>query len=404
LTTLRLFAVVLALGLANLAFASGDRLHVTSPAAEPEASLIRWTEVRGRAGSDERHDLILAIDVSESTLLGSGFDLDGDGTFPSGRTSVASITRTGLAPLGPDADRLRQLDLEDSILMAEVGAAEALIERMDFAIARVGILAFSDEAHVLAELTSSRHEIEDALGEIRKRFPSFLGATNFAAAIYGSLQMWKRAPPVAGAKKSLLFLSDGQPTRPVPIYRAMTAASGAAHQASTLGIAILPFALGPPAIRGIDSYHDMARASGSRVEVLDVPAEIVTRLRVVDLVGVDSVSISNQTNGKQSHAVRVFPDGRFDGFLELEPGPNRIRIEAVLSDGEEVFVERTLIRIHPDYFTPEQARRAAQQLAEMLERMRVRSERLARWAEMQREIRKRVVIEADDDPKVEPAR
>ena len=84
-------------------------------------------EVRGRAavGGLRGYDVVIAIDVSDSTTRDSGVDVDRDG--PAGETDPVLRRWLGAQP---DADRhlLEQLaarDFDDSILMAELAAARA---------------------------------------------------------------------------------------------------------------------------------------------------------------------------------------------------------------------------------------------------------------------------------------
>lgn len=387
---------VAALGMAVSVPAKAERLEVSSPSTNEPPSLISWIEVRGRAGANPggRHDLVLAIDLSESTLVESGYDLDGDGRFPAGRTSVASLRRLSLDPDDPMFARLQALDLEDSILMAEIEAAEVLIERLDFETTRVGIVVFSNGVAVLAELVSRRADLDEALARIRRHFPSMLGGTNFGAALAASVKLLDDPE----ASRSILFLSDGQPTRPSPPYTAYTHAVSAAWSAAKRDIRIYPFALGPRAVgsdpqaaRDLDVFGEIAKITAGRVERLAIPAEIVPRLGALDLVGLTGLTLRNLTTGAPGLAVRKFPNGTFDGFVELAPGENRIRVDAILTDGESVRVERVVTFL--DSLSSEQASVARDQLAALLEELRVRSMKLELWAEMQRTRRKSVEIE-----------
>ena len=113
-------------------------LQVDSPVA---ASRVGYgiVEVRGRAGAGEprSHDLVIVLDLSDSTIQASGADLDGDG--PDGATDPDFLdwlrdqeeVRDGLA------FRLRGTDFEDSILAAELMAADVLLSRLSLEVFRV---------------------------------------------------------------------------------------------------------------------------------------------------------------------------------------------------------------------------------------------------------------------------
>jgi hypothetical protein len=58
------------------------RLEVTQPRAKRSSTSLPLIEVKGWASARQRrrHDLVIALDLSDSTVLSSGVDLDGDGT------------------------------------------------------------------------------------------------------------------------------------------------------------------------------------------------------------------------------------------------------------------------------------------------------------------------------------
>ena len=104
-------------------------------------------EVAGWAGasSEDRHELIIAIDVSESTGLPSGVDVNGNGRI--GRT-----LRSSRDPLRQPNPRRRCNDPGDTVLAAEIAGARQLIEHLDPKRTRVGIVIFSGGARVIAPL------------------------------------------------------------------------------------------------------------------------------------------------------------------------------------------------------------------------------------------------------------
>ena len=66
----------------------------------------------------------------------------------------------------------------------------------------------------------------------------------------------------------------------------------------------------------------MAILSGGRFEKIGRPADAIARLRRVDLADLEELRVVNRSNGRPVRALRVFPDGSFDGFVELAPGKN----------------------------------------------------------------------------------
>jgi hypothetical protein len=130
----------------------------TAPAPDPGAvrllierplggSLIESTmhmaEIRGTAtaagGEPSSFDVMIAIDVSESTRATSGADVDDDG-------QIGEDPHEGLYAGGEYPDDVWSTDPDDTILAAEVRAARALLESVDPKRVRVGLLTFSGES------------------------------------------------------------------------------------------------------------------------------------------------------------------------------------------------------------------------------------------------------------------
>jgi hypothetical protein len=377
-------------------------LELEAPAAAESESRLPLLEVRGHAGAraTRGHDVVIAIDVSDSTTKSSGRDLDGDG--PGGRTEPA-IWRDVAASV-PDPALLQTLadvDLDDSVLFAELAAAAALVERADPRSLRIGIVVFSDEAHVAAPLGSRRDRLRSVLDSIRRGgFWKELKGTNFAEAIHVSLaELRPPPPPDPDAKKgksappprppapereaSILLLSDGEPTRPVHGQRAQQFSVEAAQDAALAGVRIYTFALGSEAAPALEIYEALAATTGGRFERIDRPGDAVARLRTVDLADLSSLTVENATSGQAGRALRVFPDGAFDAFLPLEPGPNRVRVRAVAADGASGTVERTVVYRPGAPADPDRAALETQQRA-LLDELRRRTREVELWAEIER--------------------
>ncbi len=300
-------------------------------------------EVSGYGGSrrGSGHDVVIAIDVSESTLEDTGIDLDGDG--PLGRSDPALVAwLEGQAADDSLVERLRERqDFDDTVLAAELEAARVLSARLDPARFRVAIITFAEQAQVLAPLGSSRPHLERALRSLNQDFHQELAGTNFAAAVELAHETLRPEPGVADDRlRSIVFLSDGAPTRPIHGDRAERYALTAAMAAALDGIHLYAFAIGPEAEAGLDVMKRMAVWSGGRLETVSRPALVVAKLRQLDLVGMAEVSVVNQTTGVEARALRVFPDGTFDGFVELTRGRNRLRFAAQDVDDSIHGVER----------------------------------------------------------------
>jgi hypothetical protein len=398
-------AAALSSGIAAAARAQSAafRVQVDEPATEAtvQAPLV---ELRGQAGSSRArgHDLVIVLDLSESVLHDTGVDLDGDG--PDGRTDPDFLrwlaTQPDARPGALQTLRERR-DFEDTVLAAELEAAEALVERLEPPRFRTGIVVFSDDARVVAPVGSSPARLREALAEVRRGFQRELRGTNFAAALETarSALVPDLADPPVGRELGIVFLSDGAPTLPVHGTRARDAAVEAAAVAGLAGIRLHAFALGPEGAQALDVLEEMAALTGGRVEQVERPAETAARLRRLDLAGVADVAIENETTGEPARAVRLFPDGSFDGFVELAPGPNRLRVEARSRGGERAAAQLRVVRRDGPATGDEAAR-----LRALLDELRRRTAEMAAWARMEQRRREQVkVLELEPGPPPTPA-
>lgn len=405
------FALLPFLLLAPPASGAGDWLVIDAPTPGARISLP-LVEVRGQAapGGAAAHDLVIALDVSDSVLLPSGWDVDGDG--PGGRSRPWWADEYGRDPVL--ARRARESDLDDSVLMAEITAALALLDRLDLARDRVALVAFSDAASVLVPLGRPRAELDAALDALPRELARWGRGTNFGDAIAVAQQALGDDPDALargedrarpGRRRAILFLSDGEPTMPVGRDMPRQHALWSAGAAAAAGIRIYTFALGdesrprgPAEDRaGLDVFAELAARTGGRFERLAHAGDAIARLPETDLVGLAALRVVNATTGRPARALRRFPDGKFDGFVELAPGPNRLRVEAEASDGAraaaECDVEHTAGPADP----------AA--TAALLAELRRRTHEVELRAEMERtrQVRSRELeIRVEDEPQALP--
>jgi hypothetical protein len=372
-------------------------------------------EVKGWASARQRrrHDLVIVLDLSDSTVLSSGVDLDGDGSDAVTDPEFLSWLTQQPDVRGPLVKRLREVDLDDSILMAEILAAEVLIKRLNPHVFRIGIVVFSDSARVVAPLGSPRGRLIKALREIRSGFYRELLGTNFYDAIRTAHAELGPSPGEAGdgrasgegRERSILFLSDGVPTLPLPADWAPQYALYSARAAANAGIRLYSFALGQEAEEALEVYRRMAILSGGRFEKITRPADAIARLRRVDLVGLEELRVVNRSNDRPARALRVFPDGSFDGFVELASGKNHVVFIARARDRRETSVVREVIR-SSDVCGNEGGQGAeCERARELLEELRRRTLEIALWAEVEsgRNIH-RLEVEIQPEPPRPPTR
>ncbi len=332
---------------------SGVRVEITNPL--PGAHVENREErafVQGTAAAlglrDVLFDVVLVLDISQSTGIASGSDIDGDG-------EVGINPQTALPP-GVFDRRVLSTDPEDSVLHAEVSAGRALLQSLDSRRVQIGFVSFSGEFHpqtghrlrpdqedawLEVPLTDNYAQVETALQRVIARGPR--GATNFAAGIRLAVRELTGLPgahsqPRPGAKKVILFVTDGVPTFPVgrasvPDPGDKEAALLAAGLAARAGITINSYAIGPGALSYPDAVTGLARATGGLYTPVQSPGDIVALLRGVSFVDVEDVVLANLTTGAFSTDVRLNPDGTFQGFVDVREGRNRLRVTALASDG-----------------------------------------------------------------------
>jgi hypothetical protein len=384
----RVFFSIVSL-LPALASAEPPALRIDAPAP---GTVTRLSLVEVAGGPGKRWDVAIVLDLSESTLHPSGLDLDGDG--PNGKSDPALLER--LAREQPVlAQRLRELDFEDTILAAELEAASALVARSGHGM-RTGLVGFSHRAVVLAPLGSPVATQQQALAELRFALGEHLRGTHYAAALAEAQRML--APGADGdVQRAIVFLSDGAPSLPVFFGdNGRTEALEAAREAGLAGIRLFAFAFGAEGAGATEVLAQMAEWTDGRAERVAEPEQLVGALRELALVDVARLAITNATTGAPARAVRLFPDGSFDALVSLAVGRNVLRVEAFAGDGTGVRIERSVLREPGEAGAEEAVRGRA-----LLEQLRRRTAEMEAWAEVERrrqEQRRSVTVEPTPRP------
>jgi len=356
---------------------------------------VHMAPIRGRAVTEgegtARFDVMIAIDVSNSTRVASGIDVDGDG-------EVGFDPQLELLPPGAFPDDLRSTDPGDTVLAAQIAAARALLESLDPHRVRVGLLTFSGEvdpstgerlrpdqqdAWLEVPLTGDYDRVRRALVGVQARGPG--GATNFAAGIRLAIKELAGLPGARStpreARPVLLFLTDGVPTLPIGSGNVedagdREAAVNAARLARKAGITINTYALGPGALSYPAALTEMARITLGQYTPVQSPGDIVVLLQGVSFADIEDLVLTNLTTGEFSTDVELSPDGSFSGFVPVREGTNRVRITAMASDGTRATEEMEL-----EFQTSELTDR---ELALELERIRKRNKELQLLIERRR--------------------
>jgi hypothetical protein len=399
------------------------RILIETPrAGEPLSNRVHQAPIRGNAMADGDRpadfDVMIVIDVSGSTKVASGADVDGDGTL--GFNPQLELVEPGRYP----AD-MQSTDPDDTILAAEVKAAQALVDNLDPERVRVGVISFSGEmnpktgerqrydqqdAWLEVPLTNNHDRVRSAVRAVLARGPH--GGTNFAAGVRLAVRelaglSGASSKPRPSSNRVILFLTDGLPTFPigtgsVPDPGDTEAALNAARLAHKAGITINAYGLGPNALTNPIAATEMARITLGHFLPVRNPGDIISFLSGVTFANIDDVVITNLTTREVSYDVDLSPDGSFSGFVPVREGHNRVRVTALASDGSSGSVELDL--------QFERSGLSERELALELDRIRDRNkqlmllierERIQRFREQQRKV---LEFEADEEEAEEEPR
>jgi hypothetical protein len=339
-----------------------DRVEVSIHSPGPGAVIqgaVHQAEIVGAAsaepGDPRGFDVMLVIDVSESTRAACGTDVDRDGSI--GVNPAFELLPPGAYPPG-----VHSTDPQDTVLHAEILAARALVSSLDASRVRVGVLSFAGEvdpttgrrkrmdqrdAWLEVPLTFDYAQVDRALTAVLARGAN--GATNYAAGLRLAITELAGLPgavstPRSNARRVVLFLTDGMPTLPIGKGNVsdpgdVEAAVRAAQLAHKAGITINTYAMGTKALQYPKAATEMSRATLGTYTPVQRPGDIVALLQGVTFADVEDVVLMNLTTDDLSTDVRLSPDGSFNGFVPVAEGVNRIRVSALASDGSEGSVE-----------------------------------------------------------------
>jgi hypothetical protein len=200
-------------------------------------------------------------------------------------------------------------------------------------------------------------------------------------------------------QRTVLLLSDGQPTAPSETQGRFEALS-AAEKMGEIGVPVQAFALGPTAIENSEFYRSLAERSGGRFIPLEDPAEVVNELANIRFTGLADVRIESSPIGQPGRAVRVFPNGSFDGYVPLAEGKNLITITGLLESGETLSATRTVYFERPSNPSPADEL-AAKELRESLQERKLEIELLAEMRRAGPSQMRRLTLEVIDSPEAE---
>jgi hypothetical protein len=356
------------------------RLDVERPLPDTHiVSLSALAEVAGvlHRTSLGRHDIVIVIDSSPSAFLPSEADIDGDGI-------IGEDTYAGrLTPVTTDPD--------DIVLEAERAAALTLMSLLDPERTRTALIRFGTTPWVVAFLgppDRTRKAIEN-LRLTARRGTDILRAVMKAADIMGKAD--------ARVTRSILLLSDGEMSLRVPAVALEHYRRRVVHRLRDDRIRIFAFGVGPIAADNPEFLQSLAEQTGGAYSLVEAAGDVRVELPMINLAGLSDIEMLNTTSGDSGRAVRVFPDGSFDGYVVLQPGHNALLVRAALADGSTTETRLTVRYTRPD--SPSDQHRAERD--RLLERMKQRTleSDLARRAQVVRRAARlrHLEIELDHD-------
>jgi len=327
----------------NPASAAEPRVQILSPKdggrITQEQNLIFVSgKVARDAARSARVDVFLVVDVSGSTAQYAGSDLGDAGELPD-NSGFSGFPTPQISIGGMSVGRPSARNLRNSVLAAEVAAARRLLLQLNPETTRVGVLTFGEGAKLLQPLTNDFDRLRRVLDDILRAGP--YGGTNMVEGIrmgITELMGLGASEKRTDAVKVQILLTDGFPTLPIGVSRRAAPedtnlAINAARLAGKAGIKVHVFTLGEEALSYPRAAVGIAQESGGTYTPVIRPADVLSVVENVSVVGVDSVQVVNRTTGQKATQHRLAADGFFSSALPVVEGHNQIDVFARASDG-----------------------------------------------------------------------
>jgi hypothetical protein len=327
--------------LPNRAWSAEPTVQIRSPRDGSQITQEReYVLVSGKVASERTKlanvDIFIVLDVSGSTAHYGGVnfsessqlhDYSVNQRMTGGRIASNCSVRPGI-------HRMR-----DSILAAEILASRRLLSQLTPETTRLGVITFGDDALLKQPLTHDFDEVRRVLDAIYRFGPR--GLTNMVDAIRlatNELLGKGESEKYSDSIKTILFLTDGNPTLPSADCRSGTQADedttiDAARRAGETGIGVHVFALGETALSNPRAAVGIAKESGGTYTAVTRPADVLAVVDKVSAVGVDSIEVTNETTEQKALQSRLAADGFFASAVPLIEGLNRIQVVARANDG-----------------------------------------------------------------------
>lgn len=363
--------------------------------------------VSGRAlalyGEYQTFDIVFVVDTSDSTAAPSGADIDGDGVVGVRRGEKFLSILGRVLPL-PNTDD------GDSILAAEIMAVRTLANQLDPRTTRVGLVAFSGDSDALTPdaytevpLTTDYSKLERGLDTLQRRGPK--GLTNMVSAVstatielLGSQSAYSTKRE--GAKRVIMFLTDGQPTLPLENSQLQNAkmAIQQAVRAAKADVRIDTFAIGEEALSEPVVVVEMARVTSGVFTPVRHPKDMRAIFEDVNFSEIEKLEVRNKTRGQLADNVITNPDGSFSALVSVKEGENVLEAYARATDGTEARRDVT-VKFLKGAATPELSPRLLAQRNRLLENrlLDLQRRRVEIQTEQDEEVRREIKVEIEKE-------
>jgi hypothetical protein len=321
------------------------RLSIDSPQpgaviGDPGGTVFVAGQALAMLGEYQPFDIVFVVDTSESTSAPSGADIDGDGKVGERRGGQWLTVFGRVLPLGNS-------DGGDSVLAAEVAAVRVLLEQLDPRSTRVGLVTFSGDhdamtadSRTVQRLTSDFDEVREGLDRVLSDGPNGMtdmasGVSRGIAELLGSDSAYSEKRE--GARRIMIFLTDGNPTLPYlgsPAQNARTTISRAV-MASKAKIRIDTYAIGDEALEEPVVAVEMARVTTGDFTPVRDPRNLRAVFEDVSFAEIERLRVRNRTTGADASYQAQQADGSFAALVPVREGENELEVHARSTDGSE---------------------------------------------------------------------
>jgi hypothetical protein len=291
-------------------------------------------------GEFQTFDIVFVVDVSESTSQPSGADIDGDGEIGvrKGEGYLSILAQVLPLPL---------TDEGDSILAAEVQAVRVMLDQLDPRTTRVGVVVFAGDGDPLTPDAYTQVPLTSDYGKVRKGLKEILsdgprGKTNMMTGVFTATVELIGSPsaysePREGARRIMIFLTDGEPTLPLEAARNQNArmAIQAARQAARHQIRIDTYAIGEKALGHPVVTVEMAHVTKGVFTPVRHPRDLRAIFEEVNFADIEKLEIYNKTTGRPGDQTMQNADGTFSSLVPMREGMNTLEVYARSTDGTE---------------------------------------------------------------------